>query len=569
MPRPAASSVRSARKAANESSLFPTVDDLTRRIKAKFALTGIDPTKSLIKSPTAITTTTGTSIDRDLKEVTTSSIEAYRYYAEGINLHERGRELMAVAPLEKAVGIDPNFALALVKLAVVHSNLGHSNLRRQYAERALQHLDRLTPRERYYIEGYYYSGQTEWLGKAIDAYKKGLDLYPDAASSRNNLALVYLQLERYDDAILHYEELRRRSFEFPGTYASLAFAYASLGSFDKGQIVLEQFLREHPDAGGAYSALGDVLLSSGKIDEAAAAYERGRELVPTNPFPQLGLHDVAALRERWADAEAIGRKLAGTNESFSRLLGGEVLGTDAILRGRLSEGLRLVEAAATGEGPAGSFESAIARNFAARVLMATGQTGQALATAERALKDSAGRAAEWDSLALIVEGHARLGHAGEAAKALETLTTKANALPSEREKRRVLLVNGVTALVRGDADTALRALAAAEQRLARSFVGGPASPHAPIWFAAGEAHLAAHHDGEAAARFQKVVDSGELRIGSPIEFVRSLYSLGQISERRGDRAKAGEYYRRFLRYWGDGEIDRDRVAEARRKVAGM
>src|SRR6266511_827402 len=222
MPRPAASSVRSARKAANESSLFPTVDDLTRRIKAKFALTGIDPTKSLIKSPTAITTTTGTSIDRDLKEVTTSSIEAYRYYAEGISLHERGRASAAAAPLEKAVDIDPNFALALTKLAVVHSNLGHSNLRRQYAERALQHVDRLTARERFYIEGYYYSDKVETLGKAIDSYKRALDLFPDAASSRNNLALLYLQLERYDDAIREYEDLRRRSFEFPGTYAALA-----------------------------------------------------------------------------------------------------------------------------------------------------------------------------------------------------------------------------------------------------------------------------------------------------------------------------------------------------------
>src|SRR5437773_2511785 len=35
-------------------------------------------------------------------------------------------------------------------------------------------------------------------GKAIDAYRKSLELYPDGASSRNNVALLYLQLERYD-----------------------------------------------------------------------------------------------------------------------------------------------------------------------------------------------------------------------------------------------------------------------------------------------------------------------------------------------------------------------------------
>src|SRR5262249_25313743 len=157
----------------------------------------------------------------------TASIDAYRSYAEGIRLHERGFELPSVAPLEKAVDLDPAFALALVKLAVVHSNLGHSNLKRQYAERALQHIDRLTPRERYYIEGYYYSDRVDTWGKAIAAYSKGLALYPDAVSSRNNLALLYASSERFDEAIREYEEVIRRGIEFPGAHAGLALSYAA------------------------------------------------------------------------------------------------------------------------------------------------------------------------------------------------------------------------------------------------------------------------------------------------------------------------------------------------------
>jgi tetratricopeptide (TPR) repeat protein len=554
-------------EAVNEASLFPIVDDLTKRIKAQF-MAAADPTKALIKSPMAITTTTGTSIDRDLKEVTTSSIEAYRYYAEGINFHERGREALAAAPLEKAVEVDPNFALALMKLAVVHNNLGHSNLRRQYAQRALQHVDRLTTRERFYIEGYYYSDRAETLGRSIDAYKKGLELYPDAASSRNNLGLLYLQLERYDEAIREYEELRRRSFEFPGTYRSLAFAYTSIGAFDKGQVVLEQYLREHPDAGTAYAALGDLLVAWGKIDEAAAAYEHAAQVIPANPLPQSGLHDVAVLRERWNDAESFAQKLARANDPFSRLLGSSARGIDAVVRGRLASGVESLEKAAAAEGPAGSLESAITRNIAARILLLTNRTVQALALAERALKDGDGRSSEWESLALIAEAHARLGHADEAARVLQTLTTKANALPSEREKRRVLLVEGTLALNRRDVDGARRSLTAAEQRLSPSFAGGPIAPHVPIWFALGEAHLAADHDAEASTRFQKIVEHGALRTGSPVEFVRSLYYLGQINERKGDRAKASESYRRFVQYWGDGDIDRERVADARKKISG-
>jgi tetratricopeptide (TPR) repeat protein len=496
--------------------------------------------------------------------VTTSSIEAYRYYAEGIAEHERGREHLAVGPLEKAVQIDPGFALALMKLSVVHSNMGHSNLRRQYAERALKHLDRLTPRERYYIEGYYYSDRTETLGKAIDAYKKGLELYPDAASSRNNLALIYLDLERYDDSIREYEDLRRRSFEFPGTYSSLAFAYASMGAFDKAQSVLDGFTREHPDSGNAFVGLGDVFLSNGRLDQAVMAYERAGQLVPGNPFAPLGLHDIALLRERWADAGGFATRLADSSDTFARILGTNVRAGDTIFKGRLTDGLRLLDQSAS-VAP-GSVESAFTRNLAARVMLATGQPAAALAMAERAFSDSAGRRSEWDSLALIIEAHARLGHAADAARVLETLGTKANVLPSEREKRRVLLVKGVLALQRGDVNGAVASLTAAEQKLAPSYLLGPDPPHVPIWFAAGEAYLATHRDADAALRFQKIVDSGELRTGSPIQFVRSLYYLGQISERRGDSAKAADYYRRFLRYWEDGEIDRERVADARKKL---
>jgi len=555
-------------EAVGEANLFPTVDDLTKRIKARFLPASADPTKPLLTSPVAMTARTGLSIDRDLKDVTTSSIDAYRHYAEGISLHERGREMQAATPLEKAVEIDPDFALALMKLAVVHSNLGHSNLKRQYAERALQHVDRLTPRERLYIEGYYYSDRTETLGKAIDAYKKGLEIYPDAASSRNNLGLLYLRLERYDDAIREYEELRRRSFEFPGSYASLAFAYSCLGAFDKAQAVLEQFLREHPDSSTAYRSLADVMLVAGRLDEAATAYDRARQLNPLNPLSSAGLHDVAVLRERWAEAEPIAKGLSGATDPFGRLLGASMLGADAILRGHVTEGIRLVEAGAAGQGPTGSTESAAARNFAARTLMDAGQPARALELAQRALADSAGRGPEWESLALIAEAQARLGRSVESAHTRESLSTQANALPSEREKRRVLYAQGVTALAGGDAQGALVALTAAEQRLARSFVGLPPAPHVPIWYAAAQAHLATHHDADAAVRFQKVVDSGALRLDSPIAFVRSLYFLGEIAERRGDRVKSVEYYRRYLQYWGDGEIDRENVATARKKLSG-
>ena len=72
-------------------------------------------------------------------------------------------------------------------------------------------------------------------------------------------------------------------------------------------------------------------------------------------------------------------------------------------------------------------------------------------------------------------------------------------------------------------------------------------------------------DPQSVDRFERIVTSGS-RADDPLQFVRSLYFLGQIRERKGDRAKAAEYYRRFVQYWGGGDMDRDRVADARKKA---
>jgi tetratricopeptide (TPR) repeat protein len=87
-----------------------------------------------------------------------------------------------------------------------------------------------------------------------------------------------------------------------------------------------------------------------------------------------------------------------------------------------------------------------------------------------------------------------------------------------------------------------------------------------IWFALGEAHLGAGNAATARGWFERIVNGAYERALQPIEYVRSLYHLAVIAEGSGDAAKAVEYYRRFLGYWGDGEIDRDKVEIARRRL---
>jgi Flp pilus assembly protein TadD len=158
------------------------VDALTLRVRTRFD----------VPAPASA------ELDRGLKDVTTSSVEAFRYYAEGINLQLRYQQEEAITLLEKALELDPGFATALSKLAAIHSNLGHDRESLEYARRALEHLDRLSARERYYVEGTYYFRRRETYDRAIEAFRKAVELYPDHAAAQNNLALIYLDLERFE-----------------------------------------------------------------------------------------------------------------------------------------------------------------------------------------------------------------------------------------------------------------------------------------------------------------------------------------------------------------------------------
>jgi len=554
--------------AAGESNLLPMVDDLTKRIKSKFALPGsVDPTKGLITSPIVVSTSIGNSVDRDLKDVTTSSIDAYRYYAEGINLHERSRDIEAIPLLEKAVEIDPNFAMALTKLAVVHGNLGHAAKQLDYAKRAFEHVDHLTSRERYYVEGYRYQLDTVTFDKSIAAYKKALELYPDHASARHNLATIYSVMERYDDAVKNFEELRRRGMTFPVSYGSLADSYASLGQFDKAYEVDREFVERNGDSAQGYVQLAALFARGGRYDEALAAADKSQALDPGNPRPDTVRVSIFTVREQWADLDAAIGRLQKSTDATVRATAVINRGNIALFHGHSAEAMAAFDQAAKLAGERGGNQTAAAHANMANVLLARNQNADANVEAQRAYEAVGNRGPQQgNSQTLLGVAQMRIGHSVDAAKTVERLGGQAAIANIPALTRQHKLLVGRLALERHDVAAAIAALREAESMLAPVPVPQPAVSGIGIWFWLGVAHLTNHNDAEAAARFQRILDSGVMHAPTPIEYVQSLYFLGQINERTGDHAKAADYYRKFLQLWGDGDIDRDKVADARKKL---
>jgi len=547
-----------------ESSLFSLVDELTRRIKSQMSLlaSAARPT-GLLERPGAAPEV---GLDRGVTDITTSSIEAYRYYAEGINLHERFLENQAVPLLEKAVELDPTFAMALIKLAVISGNLGLESARTEYAKRAFDNREKLSTRERYYIEGYYYSQRPETIERSIEAYRKGLELHPEHQASRHNLAIRYGELERWEEAAAEYQELIRRGTSNPNTYAGLAELYALTGDTARARGVLEPFLQEHPENAAAHNGLGEVLVVEGRLPEAQAAFDKALALDPRGFQPKLGLVVVALMQDKPGDAGAVIRQLGESTSPFERMLGFYAQSLVDAQRGRADDLVSHLDQAGRLSGIAPG-QRVFARLAQARVLETLGRPNLALPVVEAARADAAGTPSEFDALVALAGAQAGAGRLAEARQTLARVDGLAEAVPLPSRRQAADMARGRIALAAGDHALAVDAFTRVARGLRpRGTVTFPAD-QVPIWFEVAVAQQAAGRDAEAARWLERITGAGHERVFGMLPYVRAHFLLAELYEKRGDTTRANPLYARFLDYWRDGDIDRERVAIARQKLA--
>ncbi len=530
--------------ASMQQELFSRVDELSREIRQSIRLP---------ERPAAVA-------DRALAEVSTASVEAYRRYVEAEELHYQLRESEAVALYQKAVEADPGFAMAWAKLSTAHGNLGRQDEALEYAERAMEHLDRLTEPERAYVEGRYYGRKLETVGRAIETYEETLSRYPHLTSLTNNLGILYRGVGMIDEAIATLEQGIRHGDEFPGTYSNLASSYFDQGDAKRAHEVLDAYLGEHPDSFNTYSVRAGLYMRQGQLTEAAEALEKGRELRPGWPFWGFTRYSLAVLREDWDEAAALADEIGKMPTPFAESTRLGFLNQLRAYRGQIGD------VAADADRAIASFPAAGPPRANARVgwaiaLLEFDRAEKALEFARRARDEARGDSSDFVGHGVEALAQQQLGQERRAELLAEELADRVEQIPGPAMKGWAWEIEGRLALGRGDFAAAVAAL----ERLERA--SPPRAPqNARTWFLLGTAYLESGRPADAQTRFENVLASHADRAFSPLEYVRSHYHLGQIHEQRGDTAKAREAYQRFLSYWGEGDLDPERVARAREYV---
>jgi len=205
-----------------------------------------DVVKDLGKAASSLRGKLGESIatiqkyDTPLEQATTSSLEALQAYSLGLKTLRAQGEEAAIPLLMRATELDPNFAMAYARLGTEYSNLGQLALGSQNAKKAYELRERVSERERLYIDSHYYdyiNGETE---KAAQVYGLWRRTYPRDVVPYANLGNIYFAVGQYEKALLQFQEALRLEPNNVNGYTNLAVTYIDLNRFDEARQLLDQ-----------------------------------------------------------------------------------------------------------------------------------------------------------------------------------------------------------------------------------------------------------------------------------------------------------------------------------------
>jgi len=171
--------------------------------------------------------------DVPLAQATTSSLEALQALSLGNKASREKNPESALPYYERAIQLDPNFAMAYQNIGGVCFYLGELQRTSEYFTKAFELREHASEREKLLITAAYYANVTGELDKAAQSSQELIGTYPRE----------------------------------PSGYVRLALAYGQKGEYERAVEVSRQVLHFAPDLRGAYGNLGNYLLALQRFQE--------------------------------------------------------------------------------------------------------------------------------------------------------------------------------------------------------------------------------------------------------------------------------------------------------------
>ncbi len=266
--------------------------------------------------------------DAPTDSVTTGSLEALQAYTLGLQRTTKDDLSGAIELFQRAVSLDPNFAMAYARMGTAYSNLGQTALAAENTRKAYELRDRVSEWEKLYITSHYQHFVTGDLEAARKTYELWTQTYPRDPIPHENLAVTYGSLGDYDQALRCAQEAV--SLTHTDGYAMLAGTYLSLNRLDEARATAQEALAHNADP----ATIRMTLYGVDFVQHDMAAADRELAALAGKPFfgaVALAFEaDTARYNGRFATARDLSRRAADSMRIDAKETAAAVEGTAAL-----------------------------------------------------------------------------------------------------------------------------------------------------------------------------------------------------------------------------------------------
>lgn len=241
---------------------------------------------------------------RETRDVTTDSDEAYAAYEEGLAALGRFRMAEADSALARATELDPDFAMAYVRRAQTALSFNDREAAREYIGKAFETRVGTTELERLWIERNY--------AAITGNQEQAAELYEQLLAKHGDHPLVLrLRAEHdklnsdFEKALAAYKRILELDPEAVDIHNLQGYLYLSMGEYDKAVQSLQRYAFYAPDQANPHDSLGEAFLYTGRYEDSIREFVRALEIDPGFVWSAVHLSDALGVIGQFGRAREV------------------------------------------------------------------------------------------------------------------------------------------------------------------------------------------------------------------------------------------------------------------------
>jgi tetratricopeptide (TPR) repeat protein len=272
--------------------------------------------------------------------ITTASDDARKEYLAGRDLQEKLRITDSIAHFDKAISLDPNFALAELNRANVSPT----------AKEFFDHLNKSVALSAKASDGERMLIQSTEAGananptKQKEILEQLVAAYPNDERAHFNLGGYYFGQQDFTQAIAHYKKATEIAPDYSTAYNILGYAYRQNEAYTDAENAFKKYIELIPNDPNPYDSYAELLLKMGRFDEAITQYNKALSIEPNFINSHFGIAAALAYEGKAGEAQTelqkITAKARSDGERRTALFGQMVVDVDT---GKLDQALADVE----------------------------------------------------------------------------------------------------------------------------------------------------------------------------------------------------------------------------------